>query len=256
MNKYQYPPFNSDVFWNPEEKIIGVVGLAPIATSDFYKKINTLIAAKKDWDYPHLIIDSNPKIPSRGRCLELNETNPVPYIINSIENLIKHGAGIIAIPCNTAHIFYNEYSAKFKVEIPNIISVTVKSVEDTIIKHNLRKSVVVLASHSLIKQNIYNFFLKNKKIISVDVEENYQILINSLIEGVKQGKDLNILWKKFNLIFNYYKKMTDIIVLGCTELSLIYSLEVSKEMIFIDSNYELAKECLGLSKNDAYCLTL
>ena len=55
------------VFWDPEEKVVGVLGLAPQATYDFYCKFVEANPAEKDWEYVRVIMDINTKIPSRGR---------------------------------------------------------------------------------------------------------------------------------------------------------------------------------------------
>ena len=118
-------PMNKVVHWNKDEKIIGVIGVAPTATADFYSKLIRLTPAQKEWEHAHVLIDSNPKIPSRGRYFELGETDPTPFIRNSIERLCHMGATIIAIPCNTAHILYERYTYELPVMVIHMIKATI-----------------------------------------------------------------------------------------------------------------------------------
>ena len=51
---------------------VGIVGVAPWATIDFLKCFYGKLRVEKDWEYPHLIIDLDTQIPSRGRYFDLN----------------------------------------------------------------------------------------------------------------------------------------------------------------------------------------
>ena len=99
---------NNKPYWERQELIIGILGLAPYATIDFLKKLADATPAKKDWEHIRLLIDMNTKIPSRGRALELGEEDPTPYMKKAIRDLHKNGADFIVIPCNTAHFFYDK----------------------------------------------------------------------------------------------------------------------------------------------------
>src|SRR4051812_28423752 len=100
------PPRSENVWWPDDERVLGVLGVAPAATADFFVKLTSLTHARKDWEHVRVLIDSNPKIPSRGRHLELGETDPSPYLREGIEALLAQGAALVALPCNTAHILY------------------------------------------------------------------------------------------------------------------------------------------------------
>ena len=240
-------PMNEQVKWNPEEKIIGVVGVAPAATADFYHKLIQLTPAKKDWQHVRVIIDSNPKIPSRGRYLELGEADPVPYICQSIESLYQMGASIIAVPCNTAHILYERYAADFPVIIPDMIEVT-RSATLRRCGKTLR-SVVVFASKLTKQYRLYEKAFAGFQVSLLDTER-YQADISNLIEKVKQGYSVISLYDQINQICSVYKN-ADAFILGCTELSLLVS-DHFEGIPVIDSNQALAEACLVLSKNDIF----
>lgn len=240
-------PMNSEVKWNLNEKIIGVLGLAPAATADFYTKLVQLTPAKKDWEHVKVIIDSNPKIPSRGRYFELNEINPVPFIRHSILQLQQMGAGIIAVPCNTAHILYADYTADMTVTIPNMIESTVKAVKEICVKPHFK--VAVFASRLTQQYKLYNDLFAKEGGIIVDTAA-HQNEISALIESVKQGVSLNILTHKMHTILLNYTH-ADVFVMGCTELSLLHSKEFHNIPI-VDSNIALAETCLALTNNKAF----
>lgn len=235
------------VHWNLHEKIIGVVGVAPSATVDFYSKLVNITPAKKDWEHVRVVIDSNPKIPSRGRYIELNEADPVPGIRQSIEELMTMGAQIIAIPCNTAHILFDRYSKNFAVHIPNIIEETVKYLHRVCEKRT--RKILVLASKLTQEYRLYGKFIEPLGGEVIDVSK-YQPQISLLIEKVKQGYPLAPLKKQMCDILSVYHKYAEACVIGCTELSLL--LPKNSQIPIIDSNLALAHACLLKSGNISY----
>lgn len=238
-------PQNEIVSWPENEKIIGVLGVAPLATSDFFQRLCSR-PALKDWNHPRIIIDSNPKIPSRGRHLDLGEADPVPFMKESIRQLINYGAEIIAVPCNTAHIFYDRYIDGFDAIIPNIIEITSLACA----KNGLKK-VLVLASKNVIKYDLYHKFLSMHKIKYIVPDSQSQDIISDCIEQVK----------KFNIDINYINYISsmvkaseaDGIILGCTELSTLFNIathqNISFKFLIIDSSQVLADHCMKLINN-------
>lgn len=237
-------PQNEYVHWPRDEKIIGVLGLAPLATADFF----TLCCKRhldKDWQHPRIIVDSNPKIPSRGRFLQLGEADPVPFMQDTIRRLIEQGAQIIAIPCNTAHIFYNRYAPDIineypDIQIPNIIEISIQ-----LITKLSPQMVLILASNSVIKYELYQKRLKNYGINYVIPDFSQQKSIACAIELVKQYKINNQIRKKLQDII--FASGADCVILGCTELSILFENTIfhnHQSIRFINSNQELANWCI------------
>lgn len=239
-------PMSADVFWNAEEKIIGVVGVAPAATADFYAKLIALTPVKKDWEHVQVVIDSNPKIPSRGRYLELGETDPVPFIRHSMQKLQQMGASIIALPCNTAHILYDRYAENSAVIVPNMIAVTAAAVKQKTQKKSQR--IAVFASRLTQAHQLYETFFTPLGMRTLDTSA-HQAAVSRLIEAVKQGHSLAELKADMNAILSAYE--ADVFVMGCTELSLLTEASF-KGIPIIDSNRALAAACLALAGNAAY----
>lgn len=181
MGDWHDYPMNASVNWPQDEKVIGVLWLAPLATVDFYQKLCS-IKVNKDWQYPRVIIDSNPKIPSRGRYLELGETDPVPFIKNGIANLSAQGAEIIAIPCNTAHILYSEYAKGSPVPLPNIIDITAK-----VCINVQAKKILILASKLTIQHRLYQNIFQNYGIDIIIPDREEQDIVSNAIEEIKKN---------------------------------------------------------------------
>lgn len=94
------------------EKVIGIMGgMGPEAGADLFLQITKATHAKSDMDHLHIIMDSNPKMPSRQDAVLHGTESPVPAMINVAQNLVKAGADVIIIGANTAHYFYDDVAA-------------------------------------------------------------------------------------------------------------------------------------------------
>lgn len=230
-------PMSKAVNWPQDEKIIGVLGVAPLATADFFQKL-CAIRVEKDWQHPRVIIDSNPKIPSRGRHLELGETDPVPYIREGIMNLVGQGAQIIALPCNTAHILRDKYARGFDVPIPDMIAITA----DACALAGMRKPMV-LASRLVIENGLYQRALKQRGMEAIIPDSAGQRVVGECIEAVKQhGYDADLA-RELHAIAT--ASTADGIILGCTELPILFAGNKQRaDVPIIDSARCLARHCL------------
>lgn len=238
------PPQNDIVKWNPNEKVVGIVGVAPYATVDFYRKLLEFCPAQKDWEFLRVIVDFNTKIPSRGRCLDLNETNPSPYIRQNLIKLYNYGARVLAVPCNTAHYFYEEYTKDLGFPVVNMIEATSKkilSAEDSI------RKVGILASAITTKNKLYEKYLNPYHVEVLSLPEEQEI-INRIIGNVKRGTQTTQDSKSLaDLLNSLQQKGAEGIIIGCTELSAVLPGVTNSFRIF-DSNEILARTCYELAK--------
>jgi aspartate racemase len=231
------PPRSESVWWPDDERVVGVVGVAPAATADFFVKLTSLSHARKDWEHLRVLIDSNPKIPSRGRHLELGETDPSPYLREAIEALLAQGAALVAVPCNTAHILYERYAGGMGGRVPHMIESTI----DALFARTTRpERVAVFSSRQVASHGLYARALERRGGTMLDTSTD-QGEISALIEAVKQGQPLARCRKRMRQLVSRHPG-AGAYVLGCTELSLLLGPEDTAVPV-IDSNLALAEEC-------------
>lgn len=102
--------------------ILGILGgMGPAATCNLFKKIVKSTNVIKDQDHIHIIIDNNTQIPDRTNYICSSGMDPRPEMIRSIIKLETMGASYIAIPCNTAHYFYEDLVKFTRSRILNMI---------------------------------------------------------------------------------------------------------------------------------------
>ena len=109
------------------KKLLGIIGgMGPEATSLFFKKILDFTDARIDQDHIPLIIYNYPQIPDRVLWYNNIGNSPVPYIIEGMKKLESIGVDLFAIPCNTAHIWFDEIKKNINQSVLNMIELTTK----------------------------------------------------------------------------------------------------------------------------------
>ena len=112
--------------------ILGIMGgMGPAATCDLFRKIIDYTDATKDQEHLHIIIDNNTQIPDRTSYIIGSGEDPRMEMIRSIIKLETMGVDYIAIPCNTAHYFYDDLTKYSKVKILNMIYETAVFLKNT-----------------------------------------------------------------------------------------------------------------------------
>jgi aspartate racemase len=89
--------------------LLGVLGgMGPLATVDFLEKLIAETPATRDAEHIPLVVYSVPQIPDRPKAILENGESPLPAMLKGIRTLKQAGATCIAIPCNTAHYWYDD----------------------------------------------------------------------------------------------------------------------------------------------------
>lgn len=201
-----------------EKKIIGVIGgLGPLATAHFMELVIAMTDAKRDQENVDMIVYNFPSIPDRtGYILGSNLKSPLPGLLSVARALARQKVNCIAIPCVTAHYFHRELQSAIQVPILNGVEETVQ-----LLKAQGIKKVGIMATDGTIRSGLLSRELDNAGIISVIPSAERQADVMHLIyQNVKAGKRAEM--DRFRRV---QQELTDcgaeIILLGCTELSLI-----------------------------------
>lgn len=198
---------------------IGILGgMGTYATIHAFKQYAQIFQAEKEWDRPRILIDNRCTMPSRVRAFLFheNEDTLIREITESLFLLKKAGCNKIILACNTSHLFLPkiyEANPTLEASVVNIIDACVEK-----ITQDGQRSVHLLASEGTIESNIYQLKLKEKNInVSTPRQKDY-IKIRYCIESVKQ----NLFTKETKEYFAELTDKYDTIILGCTELPILY----------------------------------
>lgn len=225
-----------------KKQTLGIIGgVGPLATMFIGEMIVRRTKAKKDQEHLHTIIDNDTNIPDRTAfILDQTKENPVPVIIDDASKLASIGANMIAIPCNTAHTFYDEIAEGSPVPVLHMIRETAKRAYDL-----GAKRVGILATTGTLTSRMYQTALEEYGLTPVVPDEPIKEKVMSIIyDFVKAGKDVSA--EEWQPIEEAMLELNcDRIVLGCTELSIV-NRDLKLNDKYIDSLIVLA-ECAILS---------
>lgn len=219
-------------------KLLGVLGgLGPMATVYFYELLTALTDAKSDQEHIDMVISSRATTPDRTAfILGESKINPIDDMIEDAKKLVAFGAEIIAIPCNTAHYFYDQLAAAVNVPILNIVEESVAC-----LKNDGVRRFGLLATDGTVQSGTYQKYCKAHDITCVIPDKNFQKMVMTIIyDQIKQGKRADM--QSFERIEEHMRSLgCERLILGCTELSLIKRDEGLSDY-FTDS-----LECLALA---------
>ncbi len=94
------------------ERILGVLGgMGPLASAHFMVRLTELTPAACDQEHIRAVLWSDPTIPDRTQNRFAGGPDPLPALLRGLNGLKAAGCGAVAIPCNTAHGWYEEMLA-------------------------------------------------------------------------------------------------------------------------------------------------
>lgn len=197
---------------------IGILGgMGTYATIDLYTRLVNSFTASKEWDRPRIIIDNRCTLPSRIKAILYEERKEelIESLCESISIFINNNVDYIIIDSYITYAFINDICEKIPLsrdKILNLMEICVNQIEE--------EKVKIYVSEKEISSNIYNIYFDKEKIQISFPNENETRLIKTWTEAVKTN---NISKKILDSFIEYVNKEKVPIILGCTELPILYN---------------------------------
>ncbi len=226
-------------------RIVGIIGgMGPEATVDLMRRVVAKTPARDDQDHIHLIVESNPKIPSRiAHLIRKTGADPTPELIRIARNLERAGAEALAMPCNTAHAY--AASIREAVGIP-LLDMVALSVDHITALPGVIARVGLLASTAVHVTQLYANAFTPHGIVPVLPGKQEEIM--SLIEAVKRGDTGLKSQATLGRIALEMANQSDVLLIACSELSVIAA---AIRAPFVDSQDVLARAIVDFAANRA-----
>jgi len=160
-------------------------------------------------------------------------------MIKSIEGLAAIGAKYVAVPCNSAHYFYDDVNPLLSIEWINML----KIVSDRV-RLLGGSNVLILGGYVTVTEKIYDEHLQQTCYLSAKENE----LVYSLIEDIKLSRG-NYEQSVKEVIQFYKNTKADTVVLACTELTEVVELFEGNGLRVVDSNLVYAESLIDLVFN-------
>lgn len=101
--------------------VLGILGgMGPLATVDFMRKVIELTPAVSDQDHIPMLVVSVPQVPDRTAAILRGGESPLPVLLDGLRTLNRSGVACIAVPCNSAHHWYDDMVGASKAPILHI----------------------------------------------------------------------------------------------------------------------------------------
>ena len=211
-------------------KRVGILGgMGPDATVLLMQKVIAGVNVDDDHDHIPMIVHQNTQVPSRiKRLLEGNGDNPAPVLKQMALELEQLNCDLLAMPCNTAHYYYDEICEKLSVPLLNMIQLSAK----TLFEHQLSR-IGILASPAVKQLSLFEGFFKCYDLESHFPDDDDRLL--KIIKAIKNGSlNQSIIEEYKSQVFRLKDLNCDGFLVACTELSILKP-HMPKSITFLDS---------------------
>ncbi|MBZ5499283.1 MAG: amino acid racemase [Acidobacteriia bacterium] len=201
------------------DRVIGILGgMGPEATVDFFREIIQLTPAKKDQEHIPILIYSDPRVPERTGAILHGGEDPTPYLVKAAVTLETAGAGILAMPCNTAHYYLPRLRPEVSIPILDMIEETYLSTRTRI---GDAQAVGLLATKGTILSGVYRDVFGRHGMEVLVPDPGDQESIQQAIFQIKAGSYDRTRQETFERIgAALVARGAMAVILGCTEIPL------------------------------------
>ena len=203
------------------EKIVGVIGgMGPEATVEFQRRLIAATPARDDADHIRVLVDNNPKIPSRlAALLEGGGEDPAPVLIAMAKGLERQGADFLVIPCNTAHYYLPAIAREVDIPLLDMVALSIARLGAL---SPVPKRVGMFASPAVRLVGLYESRLRDAGYAAVFPDAENEAKILGVIRAVKAGDADERQRRDYAQVAQTLTNAgADAFLIACTELSII-----------------------------------
>ena len=221
-------------------KTLGVLGgMGPAAGAEFLRLLARDAPSKRDQDHPRVIMFSDPSIPDRTQAILGHGEDPTPQLRRGLERLVEWGAEVLAVPCNTAHLFIDRFLDELPIPFIHIVEATVKSAAA-----KSPDGAWLLSTSGTRRSGLYEQYARRAGYRFLNPPDEAQELIQQCVLRVKAGETAEAGAALREVIEDLWSKDDRLITTACTELPLAYAASGLPACKEISSLQALSGACL------------
>ena len=169
----------------PQKQVLGILGgLGPAASCYLYQMLIDHTPASCDQDHIDIVISSRASTPDRTAFI-MGKSKDDPFAVMEQDgfSLVHYGATVLAIPCNTAHYFYDRLAEALPVPVLNMPRLTVADA-----KAAGCTKLGILATDGTLAAETYQLACQAQDIDwAVPSEEHQQEVMSVIYDDIKQA---------------------------------------------------------------------
>jgi aspartate racemase len=202
---------------------IGILGgMGPEATGYFFDLIIKNTVAAKDQDHLPVLVWSGPGVPPRTDAILGTGPSPLPALLAGVSRLERAGAGLIAMPCITAHFWAREVAAAARVPFIDLVRETAGHARKAFPR---LRTAGLLASTGTVRSGLFQAAFERKGISLLAPEPREQEAVMEAIFGPRGIKAGFTAGPARSAVLRIARRLIDrgaqAVVAGCTEIPLV-----------------------------------
>lgn len=225
------------------ERIIGVLGgMGPLASADFMARLTLAHPASRDQDHPQAVLFNATRIPDRTAAALAGGPSPLPGLLDGIRLLEHAGAGCIAIPCNSAHVWFDAMQAGTRLPILHIVDAAAAALDAAGVRQG---PIGVMGTRATLRLRLYSDRLEARGLACITPTEAQ--MANAVVPAIARVKANDIAGATAPLLDvarALASRGARAVVLGCTEIPLALR-GAAIDVPMIDSIDALARAALA-----------
>ncbi|WP_413627199.1 amino acid racemase [Fructilactobacillus vespulae] len=223
-------------------------GMGTQATESYIHQLNKRTDAHKDQDYFNYILVNHATVPDRTNFIvdPDNNESPLTPLAEDIEQQSKLKPDFFTLPCNTAHFFFEKLQSLTDIPILHMPNLTVEAIKN---QFPNAKRVGLIATNGTLKDGVYDKPIKAAGYeLVMPTQEIAKETMELIYQDVKEQD-----WVDGDLYHHILDQMVndlncDVVILGCTEISVAEERAGSADYPVIDAQIELVNETIRLAK--------
>lgn len=204
---------------NENDPILGVLGgMGPLASAQFMLRLTLLTPASRDQEHIPAVLWSDPRVPDRTVGRLSGAADPLPWLLRGINGLRQAGCGAIAIPCNTAHAWYEPMLQAASMPILHIVDAAAADLRRLGIPGG---HIGVMGTQATLDMRLYQRRLAEQGWTCIQPEaEQMRRLVTPAIALVKANRVTDAYPPLLEVVNSLGVRGAAAVVLGCTEIPL------------------------------------
>jgi aspartate racemase len=227
-----------------DDHILGVLGgMGPLASAQFMLRLTLLTPASHDQDHIPTVLWSDPRVPDRTIGRLGDGVDPLPWLLRGIEGLRRAGCSAIAVPCNTAHGWYDQMQDATRMPILHIVDAAAVELRRVGIASG---TIGVMGTQATLAMRLYQDRLGAQGWdCIIPGQREMDDLVSPAIALVKANRPADAYPPLSKAVRNLVRRGAASVVLGCTEIPLGIQAGPSLEVPMIDTIDALAREAIA-----------
>jgi aspartate racemase len=202
-----------------DDRMLGVLGgMGPLASAQFMLRLTQLTPATRDQDHIPTLLWSDPRVPDRTGGRLGDGVDPLAWLLRGIQGLKRAGCRAIAVPCNTAHGWYDQMQDAAQVPILHIVDAAAAELR----RSGLASGTIgIMGTQATLAMRLYQDRLgaQNWDCIIPDQQE-MERLVTPAIALVKANRLADAYPPLAQVVRSLIRRGAMSVVLGCTEIPL------------------------------------